>query len=199
MKILWQGTSNLISRPYTCGHCGKSLTSEKGYYAHEQETGRNVVNSYIYICHFCFNPTFFDYTHRQTPGSKFGNDVGGIDDTGVTKLYNEARNCFATNSFTAAILCCRKLLMHVAVAKGALENQTFIKYVEFLSEHHYIPPDANGWVDHIRSKGNEANHEIAIMSEQEAKDLISFMEMLLRMIYEFPSTIKSKLPKPATL
>lgn len=86
--------------------------------------------------------------------------------------------------------------MHISVSKGAKEGKQFIEYVEFLSNNHYIPPDANGWVDHIRSKGNEANHEITIMSEQEAKDLISFMEMLLKILYEFPSNIKGKISKP---
>ncbi len=80
--------------------------------------------------------------------------------------------------------------MHVAVSKGAKENKNFVDYVEFLSTKGYVPPDAKGWVDHIRTKGNEANHEIMIMSEEEAKDLISFAEMLLKLVYEFPAASK---------
>ena len=41
----------------------------------------------------------------------------------------------------------------------------------------------------IVKKGNEATHEIAVMGEQDAKELISFIEMLLRFIYEFPSMV----------
>ena len=52
-----------------------------------------------------------------------------------------------------------------------------------------IPKD---WVDHIRRKGNEANHEIVSMSRDDAKDLIIFIEMLLKFMYEFPNMI----PKP---
>jgi hypothetical protein len=44
-------------------------------------------------------------------------------------------------------------------------------------------------VDHIRKKGNEANHEIAIMSRTDAEELISFIEMLLKFMYEFPARI----------
>ncbi len=82
--------------------------------------------------------------------------------------------------------------MHIAVSKGAKQNLKFIEYVEYLSKNNYIPPDAKEWVDHIRSKGNEANHEIVIMAEEDAKDLLAFIEMLLKIIYEFPANIKKK-------
>jgi hypothetical protein len=80
--------------------------------------------------------------------------------------------------------------MHIAVAKGADEGKKFIEYVEYLSAKGYVPPDAKSWVDHIRTKGNEANHEIVIMSEEAAKDLIAFVEMLLKLVYEFPAASK---------
>ena len=39
-------------------------------------------------------------------------------------------------------------------------------------------------------KGNEANHEIVIMTKPEAEETISFCEMLLKILYEFPAKIK---------
>ena len=84
--------------------------------------------------------------------------------------------------------------MHIAVDKGAEEGKRFIEYVEYLSDSGYVPPDGKGWVDHIRKKGNEANHEITIMLEEDALDLITFSEMLLRFIYEF----QMRIPKPKT-
>ncbi|MBI2419438.1 MAG: DUF4145 domain-containing protein [Ignavibacteriales bacterium] len=100
--------------------------------------------------------------------------------------------CFSINAFTAAVLICRKLLMHIAVTLGADEGKQFIFYVEFLEKMGYIPPGGKGWVDYIRKKGNEATHEIVMMTKDEAGDLIAFSEMLLKIIYEFPSRI----PKP---
>lgn len=88
--------------------------------------------------------------------------------------------------------------MHIAVAKGAKDGLKFIEYVEYLSAQNYIPPDAKDWVDHIREKGNEANHEITIMTKQDAEDLIAFSEMLLKLIYEFPANVKKKRPIPTT-
>lgn len=189
-KISWNKLETLESRNYICGYCSQPLASEKGWYAITPETGRKI--SYIYICHQCQKPTFFDPKNIQTPGAIFGNDVKDISDNSVQLLYNEARKCTGENAYTAAVLCCRKLLMHIAVSKGANEGKNFIDYVEYLSEKNFIPPDAKDWVNHIRNKGNEANHEIKIMEKEDANDLITFIEMLLKLIYEFPANINKK-------
>lgn len=185
----WRGISTQKSRSFTCGYCGTEIGSEKAFLALDAS---NRLGGEIYICHKCNKPSFFDVhdSGRQTPGKLFGGMVNGIDDEAVKNLYQEARNSFSTNAFTASVLCCRKLLMHVAVSKGAKAGKSFIEYVDFLSSNNYVPPDAKGWVDHIRKKGNEANHEIVIMSEEEAKDLIIFSEMLLKLVYEFPAASK---------
>jgi hypothetical protein len=82
--------------------------------------------------------------------------------------------------------------MNIAVAQNAPEGKHFIEYVEYLSDQGYVPPHGKGWVDHIRKKGNEATHEIVVMSQADAEELISFIEMLLKFIYEFPG----KIPQP---
>ncbi len=190
MDIQWQNITGLISRKFKCGYCGQPLASEKGWNAIDKYNNQPIW--YIYVCHHCYKPTFFDHVGDQTPGVIFGNDVADIDDALVQSLYEEARKCTNNNAFTAAVLCCRKLLMHIAVAKGAEEGKKFIEYVQFLADKNYIPPDAKDWVDHIREKGNEANHEITIMNKEDANDLISFSEMLLKLIYEFPANIRKK-------
>ena len=85
--------------------------------------------------------------------------------------------------------------MNIAVSKGAKEGLSFYDYVDFLSDENYIPPNGKGWVDHIRKKGNDATHEISIMEQEDAKELIDFAEMLLKFIYEFPESIKRKSSK----
>ncbi len=79
--------------------------------------------------------------------------------------------------------------MHVAVSKGAKKNQGFAYYAQYLADNHYVPPDAKGWVAHIKDKGNEANHEIKVMSSDDAEELLSFSEMLLKQIFEFPARV----------
>ncbi len=187
--INWENHKSLKSRIYTCGYCGNPLASDKGYAGAWSPEGWK---TYIYICHFCFGATYFDKDNIQYPGAVFGEKVTGIPEPSVAKMYNEARLATGSNCYTAAVLCCRKLLMHIAVEKEAKEGESFLHYVEFLADNNYIPPDAKGWVDHIRDKGNEANHEIVIMSKDDAEELISFMEMLLKVIYEFPARIRKK-------
>lgn len=195
IKYVWENITTQSSRSYTCGHCGSPLASQTGYKGKATYQGKNFV-AYIYSCHFCSRPTYFDTEGDQVPGVAFGNEVKGIDDVSVSELYKEARNSTGANCNTAAVLCCRKLLMHIAVSKGADEGKSFAYYVDFLAEKNYVPPDAKAWVDHIREKGNEANHEINLMSSDDAKELLSFVEMLLKIIYEFPATVKEKYAKP---
>jgi hypothetical protein len=64
-----------------------------------------------------------------------------------------------------------------------------ITYVKHLADSGYVPPNGKGWVDHIRKKGNEANHEIVLMTKADAEELIAFAEMLLKFIYEFPAKV----------
>jgi hypothetical protein len=176
MSIEWNNTKDISSRNFKCGYCGKEVASNKGYNSKfpSYHPGRRTVETedfgYIYICHFCNKPTFFNKrSGEQTPGAIFGNDIENINDEFVNDLYNEARRCISSNSFTASVLCCRKLLMHIAVSKGAPKGKSFIEYVEYLSGKHFIPPGGESWVDHIRKKSNEANHEIVIMIQKMQK------------------------------
>jgi Domain of unknown function (DUF4145) len=79
--------------------------------------------------------------------------------------------------------------MNIAVAQGASEGLRFIEYVEYLANAGYVPPNGKPWVDHIRKKGNEATHEIALMQQADARELLGFLEMLLKFVYEFPGRI----------
>jgi hypothetical protein len=182
----WQNAMSLPSKTYNCGYCGNALASNFGYRVID---GGGVVGR-IYICHYCYSPTYFGKSGVQHPGAPYGKKVEHIDSEDVVVLYDEAKDCIKAGNPTASVLCSRKLLMHIAVSKGARNGLSFIEYVEFLAAKGYIPPDGEAWVDHIRTKGNEANHEIKIMNRSDAEELINFLEMLLKFIYEFPGKLK---------
>ena len=187
-KINWHLASNTHSHDYECGYCGKSLVSNKGYWGNQNISG---LTHHIYICHFCHKPTYFDVTNnKQYPGTAFGDSVDNINDAPVQKLYEEARNCISVNAFTSAAMACRKILMNIAVSKGAKENLRFTDYVEFLSDNNFIPPDGKDWVKYIKNKGNDANHKIEIVSKKDAKDLMYFTKMLLTFVYAVPARYK---------
>jgi hypothetical protein len=46
------------------------------------------------------------------------------------------------NAFTGSVICCRKLLMHIAVSEGAEVNKSFAYYVRYLADKGHIPPKA---------------------------------------------------------
>jgi len=195
-NIVWKSVQATPPRQYKCGYCGSIIAAETGFVSTEN-SGRQGL---IYICHLCNNPTYFDPKQAQIPGPKIGRDVEHISDDLIQSMYDEARQCIAANCYTAAVMCCRKLLMHVAVEKGAeRKNKTFAYYVEYLADEGYLPPDGKEWVDIIRDKGNEANHEIKIMDQDDAEVLIKFIELLLTICYEVPATaanIKAKAQEP---
>jgi hypothetical protein len=120
----------------------------------------------------------------QVPGVAFGAGVDALPPT-VESLYSEARRCMSINAYTSTALACRKLLMNVAVDKGAKGSQKFAFYVDWSVEEGYVPPGGKGWVDHIRKMGNEATHEIELIEGHTAEQVMAFTEMLLKFAYEF--------------
>lgn len=190
MQGSWANMSNLSPRGFTCGHCNHYMSADDGYIfnnARGQQTPTQ-----IYVCAHCNRPNYFEHQGDgrtiQSPGSAFGSPVDGVPSS-VDSLYEESRNCMKVSAYTSAVLACRKLLMNIAVEEGAKDGKPFITYVEYLADKGYVPPGGKGWVDHIRKQGNEATHEIDMKTEDEAKDLISFAEMLLKFIYEFPGRV----------
>ncbi len=182
----WAGQQNILPKSYDCGFCGKAVTSEKGFIL-KKASNQNVDVGHAVICPGCKKITMFKNQSRF-PGGTIGAKIDHVPEM-LNLLYNEARDCFISTNYTAAVLLCRKILMNIAVDLKAKENLSFIKYVEYISDQGYVPPNGKSWVDHIRKKGNEANHEIHLMTEQDAKELIIFVEMLLKFNYEFPNMI----------
>ena len=192
----WQGHHTIVQRGFTCGHsgCGKDVGSNIGWFCNNPDTGRP--EGYIYICPMCHYPTLFDDSVNpamQVPGVSFGRPLEHLPKD-IDDLYEEIRRATSAQAHTSAVLSCRKILMHIAVEKGAEEGKSFIHYVEYLVNNHYAPPGSLPWVDKIRAGGNEANHEIKIMTKDEAQELVNFVQMLLTFIYEFPSKMGTLQP-----
>lgn len=178
-----------------CGHCGAHISSNRGYSASAPLNFKAA----MYICHACTRPTLFmdlGKSPEQVPGPPFGKTVSDVTDHDVAAIYEEARRATAAGAHSGAVMCCRKLLMHLAVAKGAPPGKTFKEYIDYLDANHYTPPGSKPWVDSIRNKGNDVNHSITISTRADAELLIGFAEMLLQLQYEFPAKLKP--PPPST-
>jgi hypothetical protein len=186
----WADPKSRDAHGYVCAYCGDRVSSEKGFSVLDQH-GRP--RGGVWVCPNCYHATYVSPLElTQVPGVSFGKPVSHVP-TELSVLYDEARRCTSDSCFTAAVLACRKMLMNIAVNEGAKAGESFLSYVDYLAKKGFVPPNGRHWVDHIRKKSNEANHEIALMTEQDAKELITFLEMLLRFIYEFPNLV----PQPS--
>jgi Domain of unknown function (DUF4145) len=182
----WTGLGNIPTKEYTCSYCGKDVATNLGW---------DGVSATIVVCHNCLHPTYFTEAGTQIPGLSPGRDIPNLPPT-VSHAYREARDALAAGAPTASVLVARKLLMNIAVSKKAEEGKQFAYYVDYLAKEGYVPPGGVGWVGHIRDKGNEATHEIPEMSENDAAELINFLEMLLTFIYDFPNRVPSAQTSP---
>lgn len=180
----WTNAQAVPSKSYTCGYCNNLVGSAQGY-TRIMVTGS--VTGITYICPHCKELTIYTL-QKQIPGVRPGSSVQGVPGS-VEKIYNEARDCIAASAYTAAAMLCRKILMHFATDCGAGGNLNFQQYVDYLVNNNYVPPGSKDWVDHIRQKGNEVNHELVFSSQEDATELLLFVEMLLKFKYEFPAKV----------
>jgi len=136
----WQNLVRLGPYSYTCGFCGRDVSSREGYHTGD---GYSVARGHpvLFICPGCNRPSYFERPgfSSQTPAPLIGNRVETLPPN-IEATYNEARECTKVSAYTACVLVCRKLLMHKAVEQGATSGQSFIEYVEYLADNGYVPP-----------------------------------------------------------
>lgn len=152
----------------------------------------------VRICPVCDRPSLFVHgTPPQVlPSPLPGATVQHLPDA-VSAIYQEARMAGGAGAYTAAVMLCRQLLMHVAVEKGAadvtdevsLRRLTFAACVDFLDASHFLPPNSRAWVEYLRSRGNEAVHRLVTMTKSDADGVLFLTEQLLRTVYDLPRRV----------
>ena len=177
-RASWIDAASIRVMKYECGYCDARVAADRGW-----ETSQGLDS--VYICPQCGQPTYFGSSAGQVPRSRVGRNIANLPGD-VEDLYGEARDCMQVSAHTCAVLACRKLLLHIAVDKGAnAKSLTFIDCIDFLEQEHYLPRDGRQWVDRIRKRGNEANHEIVSMERSDAETILKLVEMLLTFVYEY--------------
>lgn len=190
--------TGLYRATWTCWHCGKQSGTGTGYRA--QGDDEAALHS-IYICSYCGYPVFKipgkggRVTFRPSP--PMGEPIKHVPSE-VSELYEEARRCFSVGAPTAAVMLFRKILMHVAVDRGADNGMKFVEYVDHLDKTGEIPKGSKDWIEPIRKLGNFANHELPKIAPGDAEKMLKFTEMLLKLIYEYPESIKPTAPIPSS-
>ncbi|MCS5423203.1 MULTISPECIES: DUF4145 domain-containing protein [Psychrilyobacter] len=181
----------MVSKKFNCGYCGSSISSEKGFNIKSNDmTSKNTIKelkSGVYICHSCQAPTFFSpYDGKQYPGAVYGEMVKNLSKE-LESAYNEARDCFKVSAYTASALMCRKILMHLAcdLEKEAIEGESFKYYINLLIEKNHLTNKLKPMAEHIRGEGNTATHKLEATSKESSEKLIKFVEVLLKINYEY--------------
>jgi hypothetical protein len=162
--------------PYACPHCSQSVSGMviAWFPGHPSCTWL--------LCPAC-DKGAVRVEGTLHPSPLFGPVIDGLPGQ-VADAYDEARACMGVGAFTAAELICRKILMHIAVDKGAKAGEAFMAYLDFLEKAGYVTPPMKGWVDLIRQHGNLATHELPAPDEQQAESTVMFTAELLRLVYE---------------
>lgn len=186
--IAYENSKSVPSHALVCGYCGQTVAPNTGYCLNSRSLKQDI--GYIYRCPHCENPiVYFLKTNETIPGAIYGREVTNLPEN-IKTLYSECRTCYANGCYTSAQMIARTLLMHIAVEQGAEEGWSFARYVTYLDDNGYIPPNGKKWVDYIRTSGNMANHEIVIKEKEETEKIITFLSALLLVIYELPNSLE---------
>jgi hypothetical protein len=185
----WNQAMPVKSEQYTCGYCDRLVASAAGYF-----TGGPPARI-ARDCPNCHGLTVFGENGATMPAPLPGQNVENLPEM-VGKIYGEARAALAAGAPTAAALLFRTLLMHVACHLDAPPGKAFVDYVDFLEAGHHVPSSGKTWLDHVRKQGNVATHQLVPISDADARELLTFIDMLLRLVFDFPARVPNRLPPP---
>lgn len=186
---LWKSVESLISYSFICWNCNNKVASDSGYKTHKEGSRKR-----IYLCPHCSAPNVFDVNGKAILSPLPGKEIKKLPEN-VENVYGEVRKCMQSNCFTGAVMLMRKIIMNVAVHEGAEENLKFVQYVDFLYDNGIIPKKSKSKADSVKDLGNSANHEIETRTQEEAQNCFEFIELLLKVNYEFAEEEDGKTKK----
>lgn len=112
-------------------------------------------------------------------------------------VWNEVRASLGVGAYTGAVMLCRKILFHVAVANGLPEKNDngrapgFKECTDFLVTEGVVTKRMLPWVERIKDVGNEVNHELDPITKDQAMDVAQFTEQLLKLAHEMDAIMNS--------
>ena len=116
----------------------------------------------------------------------------------VADDYIEAIKCFDVGTWKASVVMCRRALQGSVIEKGAKEDK-LVDQIDELYGQQIITKDIKDWAHEIRLTGNIGAHPdkdgLEDVTEEDAKELIDFMEEYLNYVYIMPSKVERKRAK----
>lgn len=176
----WKNISNWTARSFVCWNCGKEVASEKAYYS----SIRGGFVSFIYLCPNCNAPIILDDEKKEILSPLPGKEINKLPEN-ISIVYFEIRKCMQSKCFNGAVMLMRKLIMHIAVEEGAEEGKNFTEYIDYLCDNGIVPKKSRNKAESVRTLGNSTNHEVENRTSEEAQNCFEFIELLLKVNYEF--------------
>lgn len=104
--------------------------------------------------------------------------------------WHEAHLCQSIGAFRAAAAMARRAVQGVAIEQSA-KGSTLNAQLKDLEAKATLHPMLIEWADHIRLLGNSGAHPgtdgLETVSEEEAAEVVRFLDELLRWLYELPA------------
>jgi hypothetical protein len=108
--------------------------------------------------------------------------LGGVPEP-VRRAFEQAQRSFATSSFDACALMCRRSLEALCKSFG-VEGRTLEVKLTALAGRQIIEARLVDWAHGIRHVGNEAAHDTdSEVSKEDARDALDFTEALLTYVF----------------
>jgi Domain of unknown function (DUF4145) len=104
--------------------------------------------------------------------------------------WYEAHLCQSIRAFRAAAAMARRAVQGVTIEQGA-KGSTLNAQLKDLEAKATLHPTLIEWADHIRLLGNSGAHPgadgLETVTEEEAAEVVRFLDELLRWLYELPA------------
>lgn len=165
---------------YVCGHCGRTVSGFLVAQLYQPLTQ-------WLLCPSCAQGSVLTKDAMHPPLLP-ATQVADLPPE-VNQVYDEARKSFASQIYTGCEVLCRKILMNVAVHKGADEGKKFVDYIDYLKNEGHITASMKNMADIIRENGNKSVHEIEQPDKKRTKITLEFTDHVLCSIYTAESQI----------
>jgi len=175
-------------RDYLCGTCGSNTSGRVLCDVTRLSDGAKV--QWCLCACDRMEPSVFvhkdgvDLTQQPMPRT-FHPDANWPPD--LAKLYDEAALSFSAGAHTGAAMLCRKILMATACHEGDDDDKKFVQYVDYITNSVLTFPKAKTAIGRLKDIGNEANHNLAFVSADDAKRAMQIVTYMLNTIYSLPA------------
>lgn len=89
----WNNSTELSSRDFVCGHCGREVSSNLGFEGWLRISNLTKAPVHIYVCHGCSRPNYFSGKYHspvyKNKPTEFSEDINRISPKFVA-IYNQA-------------------------------------------------------------------------------------------------------------